>query len=112
MVIFHISLNLNEKLSFDQLKVADKFNTFFTSVAVNLVEKLPIKPGLYDSDIMLMYYSQLGVVVDSFGLTQDNVLRLLNDLKCSKATGQDEIPARFLEDAAEYITPYLIFLIL
>ena len=37
----NIGLKIDGKLSFDKLKVAEKFNSFYTTVASKLVEKLP-----------------------------------------------------------------------
>ena len=38
-----ISLNIDEEICFDNTRVADRFNEFFTSVASELVAKLPYK---------------------------------------------------------------------
>lgn len=35
-----VGLEVNEEIQFDKAVVADSFNTFFTTVATNLVEKL------------------------------------------------------------------------
>ena len=37
----NIGLQIDDKLSFDKLKVAEKFNSFYTTIASKLVAKLP-----------------------------------------------------------------------
>lgn len=106
----NIGLNIKGMISSDKATVADTFNVFFTSIAKQLVDKLPENLKLFDGKPVFDYYSSLGAVAGSFELsavTQDNVMKLLKDLKCAKATGLDEMPARFLKDAAEHIAPYL-----
>lgn len=50
----------------------------------------------------------LQVFIDSFifsKVSEAAVLRLLGELNPTKGTGLDHLPARFLRDAAEVITP-------
>lgn len=37
----NIGLNIDDEVCFDKVKVAEKFNSFYTTVAAKLVEKLP-----------------------------------------------------------------------
>jgi hypothetical protein len=44
-------------------------------------------------------------------VSEDYVYKELNKLNCSKSTGLDNIPARFLKDAASYIKIHITFLV-
>lgn len=82
----------------DQKEVANCFNRFFTTVADNLIKELPVQK----------YYANCGVTLGGFSFNKVNettVYKKLTDLKCNKATGLDNIPARFIKDSANFITP-------
>ena len=54
------------------------------------------------------YYRSQAISLNSFGLSSVNtekVFGLLKSIDKAKATGPDNIPARFVSDAAEYIAP-------
>ena len=42
-----IGLNINDEICFDLLKVAEKFNSFFSTIASSLVEKRPNCSGKF-----------------------------------------------------------------
>ena len=94
----------------DKASVANCFNTFFTNIATQLLSKLPQHSGLYGSGHINNHYANLGAQKDSFSIkpvsTQD-VLKQLSTLQPNKATGHDNIPTRFLRDAAVSIAPLL-----
>ena len=84
---------------------ADKFNKFFTSIAANLCNRfknfsLPkLKTKRVEEDFC---FSEV---------TSGFVLKELKNLKSSKATGLDKIPARILKDAAIHIAKPIAFII-
>ena len=86
--------------------MAERFNEFFTTVASKLVEKLPAALGKFSGSFYKSYYGAKGVTPDSFKLTQvsvSDVHKLLKGVGRDKATGLDDIPARFIVDAAHII---------
>lgn len=109
-----ITLSIDGKEVNIKDEIANHFNTYFTSVAHKLVESLPPCPGIYGQDHIHDFYSNLGVTSNSFSfnpVSVDRVGNLLKDLKCAKATGLDNIAARFLKDAADLIAPLVAHVI-
>ena len=93
---------------FDKLSVARIFNFFYTTVASNLVAKLPNPSGFYrtTSEIFKDFYSQRIGLRPSFCLspvTSHFIRKQLDSLKTKKAVGLDDISSLFLRDAAECI---------
>ena len=90
---------------FDPKKVANCFNGFFTTVASNLVDKLPSSFNLFhtESSTFQNFYKGKNVKDDEFMLipvNEDFIYKELCKLNPSKSTGTDNIPARFVKDAA------------
>ena len=101
-----ISLTEGEEIIFENFKVANIFNNFFTSVAEKLVDKLPKRPIHFAKQFLKDYYQEKGVAENSFHfltVSEEEIENLLNGLTASKATGLDSLPARFLKDGAEVI---------
>ena len=110
----NIGLNINDEIIFDKSKVAHQFNTFVTTVASNLVQKLSMATGRFGSLIVEQFYVDKCVSPNSFSLnpvTIDNVYKMLKGLNSTKATGLDNIPARFVNDAADNISTPLTHMI-
>ena len=109
-----IGLKVDDQIIFDKPKVADKFNTCFTTVASNLVKSLPAGTGKYCIDQVEKFYISKGVSEDSFELypvCEEQVRKLLTGINSCKATGLDNIPAKFVTDASEIITSPLTHII-
>ena len=71
------------------LKVAEKLNSFFSTIASSLVEKLPICSGKFGKSYVKNYYQKLGVRKDSFALSlvsEEKVLKYLLKINANKAT--------------------------
>ncbi len=110
----NITLDLGNNVTAEKVTVADSFNNYFSSVASKLVEKLPDPSGQYGESQFVEFYSQQEVKVNGFSfekVSEAVVLEKLKNLNSSKATGLDNIPARFLRDAAEVITPCITHII-
>ena len=102
-----IGLKINDEICFGPLKVAEKFNTFFSTMASSLVEKLPNCSGKFGKSYVKDYYQKLWVHKDYFAvflLFEENVLKYLLKLGANKATGLGGIPARFIKDSASIVT--------
>ena len=101
-----IGLKIDGEISFDRLNVAEKFNSFYTTVASTLVEKLPKSFNKYGRTFVCNYYSTKGVVPNSFSfsiVSENKILKHLEKLSANKATGLDGIPSRFVRDSASLI---------
>ena len=109
-----IGLNINNKISFDQSTVANKFNNFFTTIASTLVNQLPQGLGKYGLTHIKQYYCSFNITPNGFHLfqvTEDSVLKHLSKLNSSKATGLDQLSPKFLKDGAELISSPLAHIV-
>ncbi len=101
-------LNIDGEMCYDNKKVADHINEFYTTVASTLVNKLPPAPNLFHvaSEKFQCYYRNKGVTANSVSLkpvSSDFICKELKKLNASKSTGLDGIPARFLKDGHEVL---------
>ena len=104
--IIMIQLYICNAISFVGKEVAEEFNKFFTTVASNLVSKLPKCTNKYSGKHPHDFYIAKGVKKNAFKLTvvsEETVLKILNNLGASKATGTDQLPPRFDKDGASHI---------
>ncbi len=109
-----VGLDIDGKIEFDKNKVANQFNSFFSLIDNSLVDTLPLSNGCYGIDFVKRFYSKQGVLPNSFSFTQvsvNQITKMLEELQVSKSTGLDDIPARFLRDAADIIAPTVTFIV-
>ncbi len=95
-------------------KVANQFNSLFSLIANSLVDTLPLSNGCYGIDFVKRLYSKQGVLPNSFSFAKvsvNQITKMLEELQVSKSTGLDDIPARFLRDAADIIAPTVTFIV-
>ena len=90
---------------FDSSKVAHIFNSFYVSVASNLVAKLPSPSGLFSTQgtIFKQFYSRKLGMKPRFTLTAVSthfVRKQLASLDPKKAVGLDNVSSLFLRDGA------------
>ena len=100
-----IILKINDEICHDSRTIADHFNEFFTTVATNLVSKLPkaIYKFSVDSHLFKEFYSSRNTTNSHMTLkpvSEDFIYKELLKLNPTKSTGLDEIPARFIRDGA------------
>ena len=103
---YSIGLNIDGEICFDHRKVSDKFNTFYTTVAAELVKKLHKRVRDLGESFVFNFYSLKGVKPNDFGfslVTENQVFKYLIRLNSNKATGLDGIPSKFVKDAAPII---------
>ena len=112
----NVVLNIENENCHSPLRIANHFNNFFTTVASKLVDKLPSPSKLFDTDsyAFLNFYKVKNSSNNKFVLkhvSESFVLHELKNLNSSKSTGLDEIPARFLKDAAVFLKLPITFII-
>lgn len=112
----NVILNIDGDNCFDNVKIANHFNKFFTTIASKLFEKLPNPKNIFQatSDIVKRFYCTRKLNDNEFVLkhvTESFVFKELCNLDITKSTGLDGIPARFLKDAAPFIKIHITFLI-
>ena len=107
--VSHIVLEEHGSKVFDPCRVAEVFNAFYTSVATNLVAKLPNPYGLFQthcSNFKDFYFRKIGLR-PHFVLTAVSTHFIRKQLKAldpKKAIGLDDISSLFLRDGADCIT--------
>ena len=75
-------------------------------MASKLVDKLPIGKGMFSGNFIFGYYKNKGINQDSFKFSPvgvDEVSTLLGKMNSKKATGLDNIPAKFVKEGASVI---------
>jgi hypothetical protein len=95
-------LDVDGERYFEPQKVASAFNSFFTTIASSLVNKLPNPFNLFTNSFV-SYYRSKGIFGTNFSLSpvsRDFVLKQLVSLNPSKSTGLDSVQSRFLKDGA------------
>ena len=95
--------NKNNNISFDSKTNAEIFKDFFSKLANDLVEKLPVPTNKFGIDCIKNYYKNLNLEENCFILKPTNevvILKLLEDINPSKAAGLDNLSGKFLRDGA------------
>ena len=101
-----ICLGNDRNLSFDPKTNAETFMIFFSNLAKNLVNKLPIAPNRFGLDTVKNYYEKLNLEGKDFSfsnVTEDTVSKLLNNINPSKASGLDNLAGKFLKEGASVL---------
>ena len=112
--ITNIGLKIKDTICFDKLAVATHFNNFFSSIAENLVKKLPQVRGKFDFKFVSNFYRDKCEVTEELsfkGVSEEKVLHILTSLNSCKATGLDGLPAKFFIDSAESIVGPLAYIV-
>ena len=102
-----ISLNKDGAIQFEALENANTFKRFYSELAGGLQEKLPRAPNKFTSQTTKNYYAKTSCNVSNdfefSNVSEEDVKKILLNLDTSKATGMDQIPAKFLRDGAEVL---------
>jgi hypothetical protein len=102
----NIGLTIDNEICFEKTKVAEKFNDFFTSVASALVMKLPLSTGFYRGQHTIDFYKDRNAKPDNFtfsAVDEESILNIVNSICINKATGMDNLPAKFLKLGCKHI---------
>ena len=112
----NVVLQINDENCHDAYTIANHFNSFFTTIAAKLVEKLPTGKGLYSafSNVVGMFYESKKTTNYKLVLSnvsEEFIYKELCQLNTGKSAGLDGIPARFLKDAAKVLKIPFTFII-
>ena len=105
--ISKICLKENDFTQFDGKQNANTFKNFYSKLASDLVEKLPTAKNIFRENSVKKYYSAKNIPSNSFkfrNAKREEIYKILINIDPNKAYGIDEIPGRFLKDAAELLT--------
>ena len=89
-----IGLEIDKDICFDKLKVSQKYNKIFTSIASSLVSKLNQWLGKFGYDHVMSFCHRQGVKRNAFHFKEtsvDHVYTILNSLRASKAIDLDDL---------------------
>lgn len=97
-------------------EIANHFNTFFTTVASSLVDKLPPAPRIFDvnSRLFKQFYSKVtnnNLQLELTHVNEDFIYKELCSLNSFKSTGIDNIPARFIKDGASALAKPITYIV-
>ena len=102
-----MSLNKDSAIQFEALENANTFKRFYSELTIGLEEKLPRAPNKFTSQTIKNYYAKTSCNVSNdfefSSVSEEDVKKILLNLDTSKATGMDQIPAKFLRDGAEVV---------
>ena len=103
--VSNICLKQNGKSVFNPIATAEIFKDFFSNIASNLASKLPAPTNKFGNHFISSYYKKLNIKTNfNFTTTtEQTVLKILKDLKTSKAPGIDNIKGMFLRDGANIL---------
>ena len=108
----NIVLKIAGKLCYDTQEICNYINTFFTTIASNLVKNLPSAKGTFStkSDLFKSFHRSKDIRPGHFTLqpvSSEYVYRELRNLNPQKSTSLDKIAPKFLRDGAKQLAPAL-----
>ena len=102
-----ICLKEKNKVIFEPKQVSEIFNKYFSSLAENLVAKLPPAPKIFNNVSTKLYYQQFDVVSENFSFSECNceqIEKIIQSFNIAKAAGIDNLNCRFLKDSAKILS--------
>ena len=101
----NICLKDKDNLIFDPKKTSNIFKTFFSDIAKNLLEKLPIAPNRFNKNSVSEYYKNFNLTnkFQFSHISTQTVHDILKNLDITKSAGIDNVSATFLKDGAEIL---------
>ena len=104
-----ICLKDGEKLSFDPKTNANTFCSFYSNLAGDLLKKLTTPPNKFGLDTVKLYYQNHNINNLNFAFnytTEEIVLKILQSINTTKASGLDGVAGKFLKDGSSIlVTP-------
>ena len=93
-------------MKFEKSSNADTFKNVFENLANDLLLKLPKVPNIFTLAKTFSYYNTLGISDNKFELShisEEKMPKYLTNLSPNKASGIDNLSARFLKDGANVL---------
>jgi hypothetical protein len=94
-------MNINDKLSSTPLAIANAFNSYFSSVAENLLIKNFSGKNTINNNDPITYLrqnlSQLSSSIKLDNTTTHEIDKIIHSLKCKDSYGYDEISSRIVK---------------
>ena len=89
-------------MSSEPKSTLDVFKNYYSTLADNLLKKLPTPPNRYTFNSVIQYYRHF-IQTDAFHLTytmEIYVEKILRSTNICKTAGIDDLPDRFLKDGS------------
>ena len=103
----NICLKDKNQIVFNDIKNCSIFKNYFSSLAQNLVSKLPLLPNIFTESKIASYYNNNVVSKDlNFQVLQmspEKISSILKGLNSSKAAGLDNLSGKFLKDGGHVL---------
>ena len=100
------ALKVKNATSFETISKLEVFKNYYSTLAENLLKKLPIPPNIYTFN-SVRQYSRHFIQNDAFHLTyttEIDIEKILRGTKVCKAAGIDDLSGRFLKDGSRVLS--------
>ena len=100
------ALKVKNGTSFEIKSTLDVFKNYYSTLAGNLLKKLPSPPYIYTFNSVVQYYRHF-IQTDAFHLTyttEINIEKILRGTNVCKAAGIDDLLGRFLKDGSRVLS--------
>ena len=99
------ALKVKNTTSFETKSTSDVFKNYYSTLADNLLKKLPTSPNRYTLNSVIQYYGHF-IRTDAFHLTyttEIDIEKILRSANVRKAAGIDDLSDRFLKDGSRVL---------
>ena len=100
------ALKVKNATSFDTKSTLDVFENYYSTLADNLLKKIPTPPKRYTFNSVIQYYRHF-IQTDAFNLTyttEIDIEKILRSTNIRKAAGIDDLSGRFLKDGSRVLS--------
>ena len=99
------TIEQDNTLTHDTRSISKIFKNFLSNLAESLLIKLPKPPDKYNLRSVIQYYSIFAITADFcvVGNAEKQVLKIMQNIKSSKAPGVDKLSGKFLKDVADIL---------
>ena len=100
------ALKVKNTTSFETKSTLDVFKNYYSTLAENLLKKLPTPPNRYTFNSIIQYYRHF-IQTDAFHLTytmEIDIEKILRSTNVRKAAGIDDLSGRFLKDGSRVLS--------
>ena len=100
------TLKVKNTASFETKSTLDVLKNYYSTLADNLLKKLPIPPNRYTFNSVIQYYRHF-IQTDSFHLTyttEIDIEKILRSTNIRKAAGIDDLSCRSLKDGSRVLS--------
>jgi hypothetical protein len=108
------TINIKDKISSSPLATANAFNTYFSSVAENLLIKNFLGKNIINNKDAISYlhqsFRQSFSTMKLRNTTTYETKKIIRSLKCKNSYGYDEISSRILKATAPYVSSPLTYI--